>query len=159
MKILVVSDTHRQHRALEEVLLRVGAIDAMIHLGDAEGREDYIEALLDCPLHIIKGNNDVFVRIPSEEEFYLGKYKVFICHGHQYGVGRGVNKIKEEAKKRQADIAMFGHTHIPFLQIEEEVTLLNPGSISYPRQSNRQGSFAIIEIDGEGKVHYTINYV
>ena len=159
MKILVVSDTHRQHKALEDVLQRIGPIDEMIHLGDAEGREDYIEALIDCPLHIIKGNNDVFVRIPSEKELYLGKYKVFICHGHQYGVSQGVDGIKKAAKARQADIAMFGHTHVPFLQIEEEMTLLNPGSIAYPRQNNRQGSFALIEIDREGVAHYTINYV
>lgn len=159
MKILVVSDTHRQHRALEEVLLRVGPIDQMIHLGDAEGREDYIEALINCPLHIVKGNSDIFVQIPSEEEFYLGKYKIFICHGHQYGVSRGTNEIREEAQKRNADIVMYGHTHIPLLKVDTGITLLNPGSISYPRQSNQKGSFVIMEIDRGGEAHFTINYV
>jgi len=159
MKVLVISDTHRQHRMLEEVLSRVGPIDEMIHLGDAEGKEDYIEALINCPLHIVRGNNDGFVRIPSEEELYLGKYKVLICHGHQYGVSRGVEKISEVAKDRQVDIVMFGHTHVPLLKVDDNLTLLNPGSISYPRQNNRKSSFALIEIDKKGEAHFTISYV
>lgn len=159
MKILVISDTHRQHKALEEVLLRVGPIDEMIHLGDAEGKEDHIEALIDCPLHIVKGNSDAFARLPSEEEFYLGAYKTLICHGHQYGVRRGVETISEVAKERNVDIVMFGHTHVPLLKMEDNLTLLNPGSISYPRQNNRKASFALIEIDTKGKISFTINYV
>ena len=42
MKILIVSDTHRRHTNLETVLEREKPIDLMIHLGDAEGAEDYI---------------------------------------------------------------------------------------------------------------------
>ena len=42
MKILIVSDTHRRHHALETVLEKVKPIDMLIHLGDSEGYEDYI---------------------------------------------------------------------------------------------------------------------
>jgi len=159
MKILVVSDTHKQHKNLEYILEHIGPIDRLIHLGDAEGREDYIKALLDCPLHIVGGNCDGFVRLPSEEELYIGKYKVLICHGHQYNVNLGIGMLKEEAKERNADIVMYGHTHVPLLKIENDITILNPGSISYPRQNNPQPSFALIEVDRDGEIHFTINYV
>ena len=89
MRILVVSDTHKSHRNLERALEETGHIDMMIHLGDVEGKEDYIEALADCPVHIVSGNNDFFSQLPWEEEFFIGDHHVFITHGHGYFVGMG----------------------------------------------------------------------
>ena len=57
MKILIVSDTHKSHKNLDKVLEIVKPIDMLIHLGDVE-EDDYIQALADCPAHIIRGNND-----------------------------------------------------------------------------------------------------
>ena len=45
MKILIVSDTHKAHGNLERALELEGQIDMLIHLGDVEGKEDYVEAL------------------------------------------------------------------------------------------------------------------
>lgn len=99
MKILIVSDTHGRHRNLEEVLDREGPIDMLVHLGDVEGGEDYICALADCETHIIAGNNDFFSDLSREQEFFIGKYRVFITHGHSYYVSMGT----KELKKRQED--------------------------------------------------------
>ena len=60
MRILIVSDTHGRESNLERVLEEVGNIRHLIHLGDVEGQEDYIEAIADCPVHIVSGNNDFF---------------------------------------------------------------------------------------------------
>ena len=60
MKVLIVSDTHKSHRNLEKVLEENKDRDMLIHLGDVEGAEDYIEALADCPVHMVSGNNDFF---------------------------------------------------------------------------------------------------
>ena len=38
-----------------------------IHLGDVEGGEDYLEAVVECEKHIIRGNNDFFTELPREE--------------------------------------------------------------------------------------------
>ena len=86
MRILIVSDTHGRHSALDRALEEAGRIDVFIHLGDVEGGEDYINAVVDCEKHIVRGNNDFFSDLPREEEFYLGKNKVFITHGHSYYV-------------------------------------------------------------------------
>lgn len=159
MKIIIISDTHRQHRTLDQLLERVGQIDLLIHLGDTEGGEHYIKAAADCPSHIIRGNNDFFSDLKREEEFNIGKYRVFITHGHCYGVIMGNQQLKEEARARHADIVMYGHTHRPELVIEDDLTTLNPGSLSYPRQEGRKCSYILMEIDREGEAHYTINYL
>ncbi|MDY3920069.1 MAG: metallophosphoesterase [Candidatus Limivivens sp.] len=159
MKILIVSDTHRHDRNLEIVLKKVSPIDCLIHLGDVEGSENYIRQIAECPCHIVSGNNDFFCDLPREEEFRLGKYKVLITHGHYYYVSLNTQEISRQAVSRGADIVMFGHTHRPYLEIGDEVTVLNPGSLSYPRQEGRKPSFIIMEIDSLGEAHYTINYL
>ena len=84
---------------------------------------------------------------------------MLITHGHYYGVSVGTERLKEEAVSRNIDIAMYGHTHRPEIDIDDEVTVLNPGSISYPRQWGRKPSYLIMEIDRDGEAHFTINYL
>ncbi len=159
MKILIVSDTHGHEKNLETVIEKTVPVDLFIHLGDIEGHEDYIEALAGCPVHMVSGNNDFFSELPREEELQLGRYRVLITHGHYYGVSVGTSRLKEEAASRNIDIVMYGHTHRPEIDRGEEVTVVNPGSLSYPRQWGRKPSYLIMELDKEGEAHYTINYL
>ncbi len=159
MKILIVSDTHKSHKNLERVLEENKDIDMLIHLGDVEGAEDYIEALAGCPVHIVSGNNDFFSDLPFEEEFMIGGHHVFITHGHYYGIVIGEERLAQEARERGADIVMYGHTHRPFFKEENGLVVLNPGSIAYPRQLGREPSYMIMEVDEEDRTHFYLKYV
>lgn len=159
MKILIVSDTHRRHDNLIEILERVQPVDMLIHLGDAEGEEDYIEVLAGCPVEIIAGNNDFFSNLPREKSLQLGKYRVLLTHGHYYSVNTGIADIEKEAAARKYDIVMFGHTHRPIIDYGKGVIALNPGSISYPRQEGRKPSCIIMETDRNGDAHFEIIYL
>ncbi len=159
MRVLIVSDTHGKHRNLDRVLEETAGIDVFIHLGDVEGSETYIDAVVECEKHIVKGNNDFFSELPREEEFLLGKKRVFITHGHNYHVSLDPEMIKEEGRARKADIVMFGHTHRPYLDVEDDITILNPGSLSYPRQEGRKGSYMILEMDEDGTCEYRQFYL
>lgn len=161
MKILIVSDTHRQDANLKIVLDKVGHIDMLIHLGDVEGSEDLIREWAGeyCRVEIVAGNNDFFSRLDREKEIRIGKYRALITHGHYYSVSLGHELLRGEAIARDVDIAMYGHTHRPVLDIGDKVTVLNPGSLSYPRQEGRKPSYIIMELDHAGEAHYTINYL
>lgn len=154
MRVMIVSDTHGRHLNLDRALENAGAVDVFIHLGDVEGGETYIDAVVDCEKHIVKGNNDFFSELPKEEEFMLGPKRVFISHGHNYYVSLDPESIKEEGRARNADIVMFGHTHRPYLDVDKDITVLNPGSLSYPRQEGRKGSYMILEMDETGDCKY-----
>lgn len=160
MKILIVSDTHRSNENLKEVIKRTSPIDMLIHLGDAEGSEDVIRSWLAAgtAFQVIRGNNDFFSGLDTEKEIRIGKYKVLLAHGHLYSVSLGVEFLRQEAIARGFDIAMFGHTHRPYFEDDHGVVLLNPGSISYPRQDGRKPSYMIMEIDSRGEAHFTLNY-
>ena len=60
-----------------------------------------MDAVVDCEKHMVRGNNDFFSDLPREEEFCIGKYKVFITHGHCYYVSLDPEYIKEEGKAAQ----------------------------------------------------------
>lgn len=159
MKILIVSDTHGREGNLMTALKKVGTIDHLIHLGDVEGSEDYIRTLTDAPVDIVAGNNDYYTDLPSEMMITLGDYRVMLTHGHYYYVSRGPERLMSAALENGADIVMFGHTHYPFLYREDGLTVLNPGSLSLPRQEGGEPSYIVMEIDGEGEAHYTICYL
>ena len=159
MRVLIVSDTHGRHNGLDRALQEAGDIDMLIHLGDVEGGEEYIDTVVDCEKHIVRGNNDFFSDLSREEEFYIGKYKIFITHGHSYYVSLDPEYIREEGKARKADIVMFGHTHRPFFEEMDEIIVLNPGSLSFPRQEGRKGSYMIMETDGEGRPYFKQCYL
>ena len=159
MKILIVSDTHKRLRNFDIALDRVGPVDMLLHLGDVEGNADYIEAAAGCPTYIVSGNNDFFSDLPKERELMIGKYKVFMTHGHYYYVSMGMETIIEEGRSRGADLVMFGHTHRPFFLQKDGMTILNPGSLSFPRQEGRRGSYMIMEVDGDGKLSFEQKYL
>lgn len=159
MKILVISDTHRNLDNLELVLEKEKPIDLLLHLGDAEGQEDYIEAMAECPVEVVAGNNDFYTKLPGERIFNIGKYKVMMTHGHYYYVNGGTSHIYRAAVEKGIDIAMFGHTHRPLIKEDEQVIMLNPGSISYPRQEGRRPSYIIMDLDEEGNVHISLEFL
>jgi len=159
MKVLIISDTHGRNTILRQVLEKVQPIDMLIHCGDVEGSEDYIRTLAACPVWMVAGNNDFFCDLPREEEFFVGAYRVLLTHGHSYYISMGTRMLKEDAKARGFDIVMFGHTHRPCLEQDDDIVALNPGSLSYPRQEGRKPSYVIMETDRYGKAHFTIHYV
>lgn len=158
MKILIVSDTHRKNENYFKVV-EMQRPDMVIHCGDAEGSELALTQAAGCPMKIVLGNNDFFSNLPREEVFAIGKYRVWLTHGHNYYVSMGNETIKREAVARRMDIVMYGHTHRPVVDRDGDVIAVNPGSLSYPRQEGRRPSYIIMEMDGEEKLDFTIAYL
>ncbi len=154
--VLVVSDSHRNDANLKEILRKIGMVDILIHLGDAEGSENMIRQYAGDGVqsYFVQGNNDFFTSLPRDIVVEIGKHRCLLTHGHGYGVNMGITGLVEEAKARSCDVVMFGHTHRPFLKTVDGVCCLNPGSISYPRQSDRRPSYMVIHVSEEGDFDY-----
>lgn len=159
MRILIVSDTHGRDKNLEYVLKREGKIDAFIHLGDLEGSEEYLPYQISCPCYMVAGNNDFYTKLNRELIAELGKYKVMMTHGHEYVLYLGTDRLAYAGLSREVDIVMFGHTHCPLVEKRENITLINPGSLSLPRQEGRRPSYIIMTIDEDGEADYEIKYL
>ena len=147
MKILIVSDTHRNEDNLISVLEREENLDLLIHCGDVEGAEYEIEHYAGCKTVFVAGNNDFFSGLPREVVLELEGYKVWVTHGHNYYVNANPEYIRKEARARGMDMVFYGHTHRPVIDKTEDLLVVNPGSLTYPRQDGRQATYAILEIE------------
>ena len=152
MKILIVSDSHRMDDNLKRIIDREKPFDMFIHLGDIEESETKISYMLDpdCAVFMVQGNNDFFSQLPREKEVQIKNHRAFLVHGHQYGVSMGIEILKDEAIARNCDFAMYGHTHRPYVKTIDGVTILNPGSLGYPRQAGHMPTYMIMNMDDDG---------
>ena len=158
-RIMIVSDTHRRITNLAEALYREGNIDKLIHLGDFEGEDEVIRGMAGCEVMFVPGNNDFFSPYDKEIETQIGKYKVLLTHGHYYYVSLDLQTIREEGISRGFDIVMFGHTHRPVISVEDEIMLINPGSISYPRQADKKCTYIMMEVLDNGEVCFKLKSI
>ena len=157
MKILVVSDSHGFEGNLRKVIERVEPIDMLIHLGDFESGEDRIKKMVNCGVHMVPGNNDYAPHLDRDKVINIAGHRIFLTHGHKYGVYYGLYGLYDKAKENNCDVVLYGHTHIPKINYMDDITFANPGSISLPRQNYTQPTFLIMEIDKKNEIHFTLN--
>lgn len=158
MRILVVSDTHGKHDNLKKAVDAVKP-DRLIHLGDSEGFDSRIADMAGCPVDIVKGNCDFSNDLEKYIVTDIGRHRAFLTHGHLYQVGYSLEELIFAAKENDADIAMYGHTHVPEIIETGEVQVINPGSISKPRQDGHKPTYIVIDVDPKGDPHYKLCYI
>ena len=171
-KILVISDSHGRAHNLAEVLQKQkGSYDALVFLGD--GAEDLLslyeedfslpeeEKLFPPVTCFVRGNGDessysVYtsslerIQIPENEVLTVCGKRIFLTHGHRFGVYYSTEDLFKYLEANSFDAGLFGHTHVPFFDIKNEKFILNPGSISMPRNHSLK-SYAILSINRDKK--------
>jgi len=142
--MIVMSDSHGHMEYVKKIERLFAENDYIVHLGD--GANDMLEYYRAYPdkVYVCLGNCDYYgSRIALDEwETEIEGHKVFMCHGHKYGVKQGLDLLAYEAEGRGAELALYGHTHIPAEDEIGGVRLINPGSIS--SYSSRPGYAYIV---------------
>lgn len=147
MRIAVISDTHGDIKECISVLKDVEDLSLIMHLGDYSKDAKYIKEELGIDLVYVKGNCDFKDFSASDEELItINSKRILLTHGHKYGVKTGLNKIYYRAKEVNADIVLFGHSHIPLSTFEDNILFVNPGSISSPKGGYKK-SYCLLDID------------
>lgn len=184
-KILIVSDSHGNSKNIKLAIDREMP-DMLIHLGDIEDDPETIRAWLDkavqvwnampgnesmkkglpIPAVFVEGNCDRYRYGATGEENLLKKVSVFrvnghgfyCTHGHREGVNYGLDNLYYSALENNCDIAMYGHTHVPFDDTVSGVRVLNPGSVSLPRGGNRK-SYMVMTFEEDGSYEVELKYL
>ncbi|MCI7702918.1 MAG: metallophosphoesterase [Clostridiales bacterium] len=132
MRVGVFSDSHGDHEALDELLERMGALDAVCFLGDvardAEHLRERLAAMPNQPvLYAVRGNNDYYstCTLPWDLLIELGGVRIYMTHGHRLV---SLMNLAYKAQECGAQVALFGHTHQALCETVQGVLLLNPGS-------------------------------
>lgn len=152
-RVLVMSDTHGNSENVKNAIAKAreefGDFQYLIHLGDVgDARE--VESLSGALCYIVRGNTDYDSHLKDVNVITIGDHRLFLTHGHRYGVHGSLLALRNAALENDCDIAMYGHTHVPFLDEDPfDVTILNPGSLSLPRQADRKKTFVVMEIEDD----------
>ncbi|RHU85338.1 metallophosphoesterase [Clostridium sp. OM08-29] len=163
LRILIMSDSHGRNEnvelAIAQVREEIGEFQMLIHLGDV-GDARALESLAGVPCYIVRGNTDYDAKLLNANVIEAGGHRIFATHGHLYQVDMRLDLLRFAALENDCDIAMYGHTHVPYLEEDpDDVTILNPGSISKPRQADHRYTYMVMEIDDEDEVTYELRYV
>lgn len=143
MRFLVFSDSHKYTNGMDKAIEKHKDITHIIHCGDMADDCEYLEMIYGKThsLCFVCGNNDFFSSYPLSRYFkYEGK-TAYITHGHKERVKSSMDTLFVAGKKNNADICIYGHTHVQRYENRDGIILLNPGSIGYIREE-----YAIINI-------------
>lgn len=141
-KVIVLSDSHNNKLAIDKLMPRLMEADVVITLGDMLSDYQRLNEKLGDKLHAVKGNCDS-VRLPYERVLVIEQLRLFITHGHNYGVKQNYNRLFLRAEELGVDMVLFGHTH-NCLNIEHKgIRIINPGNL-YPYDDNRTYCYMLI---------------
>ncbi len=143
MRAIIFSDSHGNIENCKKAMERSGKVDLIIHLGDI--CRDVValsKTYPDIPIESVVGNNDYGAIGEKTKVITFDGHKILMTHGHLF---RDTVELSEYAEMRGAEIGLFGHTHMKYREKLWETLVVNPGSISRPRDGSP--SFGIIETE------------
>ena len=164
MRLLVASDLHGSPEAAAFLRRRCEELlpDMLVLLGDylyhgprnplpsSYGPPSVVSVFadFDTPIVAVRGNCDAevdqmllnFNILRDCATLFLGGRRITATHGHLFPLDPPPHSFP-------GDIYLFGHIHIPVIRQENGITLLNPGSITLPKE-NSPHTYALLDEHG-----------
>lgn len=146
MRILVISDTHAKCNRVYDVYKKLTSeapIDIIVHCGDYYSDALEIQARLGKKVLWVKGNSDGCF---DDDNFAIleTEYGDFmVVHGHRQNVGFSQENLYYFALENGCVGALFGHTHRAVFSETDDFYMMNPGSLSEPRDGSG-GTFGLL---------------
>lgn len=131
-KIGVLSDTHipkRAEKLPESVLKHLKDVDLILHAGDIVtiGVLEELK-MINKNVIAVHGNMDYNLssQLPSKLILQINNFKIGLTHGS--GPKENIRSRIIDLFQEKLDCIVYGHTHEPFNEIENEILFFNPGS-------------------------------
>jgi uncharacterized protein len=149
--VAAISDTHlpRGARRLPEACLAaLRGADLVLHGGDFSSMSVLAELQsLGPPVEGVYGNADepaLREALPKERVVAAGKARIGMVHIPGPAAGRSDRLLR---RFPGCDAVLFGHTHLPVVDRERDVWILNPGSPTERRRGPFH-SFLLLRVRG-----------
>ncbi len=141
MLIGVISDTHIPERArkIPNIVFKLfEGVDMILHAGDLVSLDVWEQLEKVAPTRCVQGNMDGHygLKLPKNDVITVEGHKIGLNHGEVYPRG-DTQQLKYIALELEVDILITGHTHWAFIKEFDDILLLNPGSPTVPRMSDK----------------------
>ena len=150
MRVAILADTHAPRRwqaCPPRVAEHLRDADLILHAGDVCTAGVLDELAGYAPVHAVLGNNDgpdvAAWGAPETLELDLAGLRVAMIHDSGPADGRAARMRR---RFPNADLVVFGHSHIPMDQTNAGVRIFNPGSPTDRRRQPR-GTIGIVDIE------------
>jgi len=150
LRVIVLSDTHIRKggsRRLPDAVYRaLEGADVVLHAGDLVSDVVLDDLAGFAPVKAVLGNNDVGLEevLPVELSVDLDGVGVAMVHDSGARTGRAARMYR---RFPEADVVVFGHSHIPWNEQGVDGQLLfNPGSPTERRRQPRR-TFGVLELE------------
>ena len=151
--VAVISDTHlpRGSRRLPDACVeRLRSADLILHGGDLTSVAVLAELeTFGPPVLAVAGNMDepeLWATLPLERVVEAGGARIGMVH--IAGPTRG-REARLTSRFPGCDAVVYGHTHVPHVEQEDGVWILNPGSPT-ERRTAPVHSMLVLHVDGGG---------
>lgn len=150
LRIAIVSDTHapRFWKAMPPaVAAQLEDVDVILHAGDVCVPSVLDELAAHAPVHVVRGNNDgpdvAAWGATTTLELELDGVRIAMIHdsGAKQGRAARMRRLFPDA-----DLVVFGHSHIPWDTEDAGQRLFNPGSPTDKRRQPR-GTMGRLVVD------------
>jgi uncharacterized protein len=149
--LVIVSDTHGSFRNIKKCISGFDNLkpEYVVHLGD-----DYVDA------DIISQFGYKVVRVPGLwTDYYQNPsidnkmfwdfegWRFFLTHSIEphYNDLKGDISSEKVIKKKQCDVFLFGHTHIPKVVQQDGIVFVNPGHLK-EKETRSKPSYAFLQV-------------
>jgi putative phosphoesterase len=133
IRLVVVADTHSAPHPAAMALVRSQSPDAILHAGDIGSLSvlDELEAI--APLFAVRGNIDV--RTPNLPDVLTvdvvaneaALFRILLTHIAVDGPRLRADAVRL-ARSRDASLVVCGHSHVPLIARDRDISVFNPGS-------------------------------
>jgi putative phosphoesterase len=154
MRIAVLSDTHAPRfwkRCPRAVAERLQGVDLILHAGDVCRAFVLDELAAFAPVRVVLGNNDTADvaewGAPETLRLDLDGLRVGMLHDAGPAEGR-LRRMRRRFP--EANLVVFGHSHIPLDLADDGLRIFNPGSPT-DRRSQPSGTMGLLRIE-DGKL-------
>lgn len=146
MKIAITGDTHGNQQVMRKLVNCLPPIDLILHTGDYVGDANFLQSCTGINVIKVAGNCDTLCKDVKVDEFLeINGKALWLTHGHKYIKWNEVADLAYWGRHLEQDIIVYGHTHIPICEYNDNILIINPGSPSRPR-GNSKPSFAILTL-------------
>jgi uncharacterized protein len=150
VRVAILADTHAPRRwkaCPPRVAEHLRDADVILHAGDVCTAGVLDELAGYAPVHAVLGNNDgpdvAAWGAPETLELDLAGVRVAMIHDSGPADGRAARMRR---RFPNADLVVFGHSHIPMDRTHAGVRIFNPGSPTDRRRQPR-GTIGIVDIE------------
>ncbi len=111
------------------------------------------DASYDFTVRAVTDENKAWLReLPREHRLELAGHRLHLVHGSPRRINEYLAADRDErtyrrlAREEQADLLVFGHTHVPWERCFDKVHFVNVGSAGRPKDGDTRAMYALIEL-------------